>query len=174
MDVNVISVRSVTGTSLIAKLVTVMDTRKLVIQRPASVINVKTLQPDTIAIVVLKDIMEIRHSAVILAADRVAVPIQSLQDIRTRVNALWFQAATTWFATVNQDMPALSAMLVMTITSEIPTNLAAHVRNVTATTTSMLVDQEIAMQRMENVFSACTIRMVTTANIAEMDSMAML
>lgn len=169
-----ISARSVTGISLTANLATATDTLAPATRKLENVTRAKTSQPDTTAIVALKAITETRCSEVRLDADLAVALTQSLQATPTRVNALSFPAPTMSSAIVTRDTLEQSAMFAMITSSEVPTNPAVAANNVTATTISMSVVQEIAMPKTENVFNVCMRPMVLIANTARMDSGAML
>lgn len=81
MEESVISVKLAIGTSRTASRVTAMDMPLHVIPRPASAINVKISQPDTIAIDASKVSMAILCWEVKLDADHAAAPTPLLQDI---------------------------------------------------------------------------------------------
>ena len=57
---------------------------------------------------------------------------------------------------------------------EIQKSLVAYVNGASVMTMLIWTGPEIAIQRLENVYNACTIQRETTVNIARMDSLEML
>lgn len=134
---NVINVKLVTGTSPTANLATATVMLPLVIQKLENVTSAKISRLATTAIVVLKDITEIRYLAVTLDADLAVAQTRLLQDTHMQAIVHLFRAVTTSFAIVNLVTLEPNVTLVMIITSETLTNLVAPANSVTATTTSI-------------------------------------
>lgn len=120
---------------------------------------------------VSKATTETRCLEVKSAADRADALTQSPQATPMPPSAHSSPAATMWFATVIPDTLAPSAMFAMTTTSEAQTSQVVLASSASATTTLTWAVLGTAMRGQENVSSACTKPMVTTANTARTDIM---